>query len=136
MARFVIDGKSYPAVAIERLTLAHLLRLEAETAEMGRPMKWSELRAIAERVSALPPDEVENDDDFPWFMAMVLWAARLEAGENISFGDAVNFPLSALVVVPDPGDHQAGDAADPTPPRPGSGRGGANGTRNKKRKRT
>ena len=117
---FKIGGVTYTPAALDRITLRNLIRLEAETVELGRPMRWGELRALADRVSSLPDDEVDSDDDFPWFLGMLIWAARLEAGEAVSFTEAVDFPLGDLEVLPDPGDEVT--EPDPRRARPGSGR--------------
>lgn len=111
--RIKIGDKTYTAAALDRISLRNLIRLEAETIELGRPMRWSELRALADRLSDLPADEIELDDDFPWFLGMLIWAARLEDGEQITFSDAVDFPMGDLDIVPDPGD----EVSEPRPPK-------------------
>jgi len=133
--KFKLRGQIYEASTIDRLTLGDLIRLEKETTDMGRPMKWSELRGILERVQAefdLDPEyDLEGDDQFPWFLGMMIWSSRRNAGEAIPFGDAVDIPLGEIEVIADkvkkPTDHKskAGGAVDPRKARPASGRGAA-----------
>ena len=117
---YKIGDATYTPAALDRISLRNLIRLEAETVKLGRPMRWGELRALADRVSALPDEEVESSDDFPWFLGMLIWAARLEAGETVTFEQAVDFPMGDLEIIPDPGDEVA--PARPHKARPDSGR--------------
>lgn len=121
--RIKIGETIYSAAALDRISLRNLIKLEGETVELGKPMRWSDLRALVDRVSDLPPDELEGDDDFPWFLGMIVWAARLEAGEEITFSQAVDFPMGDLDVLADPGD----EVSEPRPrkARPASGRAAA-----------
>ena len=120
---FRIGENVYTPAALDRISLRNLIRLEAETVQLGRPMRWSELRALSDRVSTLKDSELEECDDFPWYLGMLIWAARLEAGEVVTFSEAIDFPMGDLEMVPDEGD----DDVTPTPrkARPVSGRAAA-----------
>ena len=123
--RFTLGTEQvYEAASVDRLTLKHWLKVEKETASLGRPMKWGEIRAMLVRVSQLPPAELEADDDFVWFIALIVWAARYDAGEDISLLEAVDVSLGDIVFLPDEGEAAAQESGDlPQVPRPGSGRG-------------
>ena len=121
--RIKIGDGVYTAAALDRITLRNLIRLEKETTDLGRPMRWGELRALADRVASLPEDEIESDDDFPWFLGMLVWAARLDAGEVVTFSEAVDFPMGDLEILPDPEDEVVPDI--PRKARPASGRAAA-----------
>ena len=134
--RIKIGDGVYTAAALDRITLRNLIRLEKETTDLGRPMRWGELRALADRVASLPEDEIESDDDFPWFLGMLVWAARLDAGEVVTFSEAVDFPMGDLEILPDPEDEAPRPAVrlkgehgpelmDPPRARPASGRAAA-----------
>ncbi|MFQ6170365.1 hypothetical protein ACK8HX_02060 [Oryzobacter sp. R7] len=123
--KFSIAGKVYETESVDRLTLRHWMRIETETAELGRPMKWGQVRAMVERAQGLGA-KVEEDDDFPWFIGIVIWASRFTAGESqISLAQAVDFPLSDLEFLQDeePPLRTPGGGTRPRRPRPGSGRG-------------
>lgn len=126
------DGRIYDVAGIDRLTLANILKLEKETVELGRPMKWSDLRTMTERIEGLTPEEFEADDDTPWVLALTVWASRLSAGEHITFEEAISFPMADLQMLPEPQDHQP----DPQSARPGSGRAGSNAAPAKTGKKT
>lgn len=119
--RFKIGDRVYAAESVDRLSLANILRLETECAELGRPMRWSNIKAMIRNVEELSPEELDDHDDAPWVIALSLWASRLNAGETLTFSEAISFPLSDLQWVPDPEDHK--EPAGPQQPRPGSGRG-------------
>lgn len=123
--RFKIGEKVYDAAGIDRLTLGNILRLEKETAELGRPMKWSELQGLAARVSGLSEDEFGLDDETPWFIALTVWASRLNAGEDITFAEAIDFRLDEFQPIAEPEDHKPGKAQKS---RQGSGRDESSGT--------
>lgn len=127
-----LGDETYTPAALDRISLRNLMRLEAETDALGRKMRWSDLRAIARTIGALPQDEAANHDDFPWFLGMLIWAARLEAGESVTFTEAIDFPLGDLEFIPEPGD----EVSEPDPPvaRPGSGRAGVRAPQDRKAK--
>jgi len=130
---FKIGDRTYTPAALDRISLRNLIKLEAETVELGRPLRWGELRAMADRVSSLPEEDVETDDDFPWFLGMLIWAARLEAGEIVTFSQAVDFPMGDLEMIPDEGDDDV--MPSPRKARPGSGRAAARRPEDRKQKK-
>lgn len=132
MPRFVINGKTYQSAAIDALTLRQLLRLESETQELGTRWGWRELQAMLGRISDKDPEEAQEDPDFMWFVAVLIWSSRVNSGEAITFADAVDFPFVDFKAIPDPDDHKA--AEGPQQPRSASGRGGASGDKKPKKK--
>lgn len=121
--RFKIGDTTYNAATLDRISLSNILLLEKETTEYGRPMKWSEIRAIGDVIETLTEKEFESHDEAPWFIALTVWASRLDAGERITFAEAIDFPLGDLELIPEPQDHKR--PANPTRARPASGRAGA-----------
>ena len=122
--RFKLQGRTYTATAVfDRVPLRDLLALEVELETLGRPMKWSQVREMVQRISLL--DDAQDDPDFLWFLGLLVWGTRRIAGEALTFEEAIDFPLGELEILPDPDDHKK--AAKPTPrkARPGSGRAGA-----------
>lgn len=135
--RFRIGEKTYTTAAVGRLTLRQLIQIEHETTQLGRPMSWQDLREIAGRVEKLPGDKAGQDPDWLWFVALVIWSSRVDAGEQITFTDAIDFPIDELEWLPEPQDRKK--SADPTKARPGSGRAGSGAAaagRGKGRKKT
>ena len=102
--KFRLQGKLYTMAAIDRLTLLDLMKLERQTEEMGRPMKWSELRSILEHFDTqfdVDGFDPEGDDLYPWFLGLLIWATRRDAGDEVTFGDAVDVPLGEIEIVVD-----------------------------------
>lgn len=117
--RFKLEGRTYNVATVDRLSLRDLLMLEKETAELGQPMKWSDLKRIVnDTVAAIgAKDEgFEDRDDFPWFLGIIIWAARRDAGEELTFSEAVDFPLADFEFLPEPEDHKV--ATHPQQARP------------------
>lgn len=111
--RFLIGSQHYDLQALDRLTLAEILRLESETEQLGRPMKWSQVRAMAEALDGLTPEEFEAHDDSLWVVALGIWVSRLRKGEAVTLADAIDFPLSDLKFLPEPEDRKPGKASAP-----------------------
>lgn len=112
-----IGERTYDAATLDRLTLREILRLEQETAALGRPMKWSEIREIVDAVEGMDLEDFDSYDEAPWVVALVVYAARLRAGENISFADAVDFPIGDLEMIFEETDTEAAQQ-DPRRARP------------------
>lgn len=125
--KFRIGKKTYSAQSVDRLSLRQWIRIEQETTELGIPMKYGEIRRLVDRISSMG-NEAEYDDHFMFFVGVVVWASRYDAGEKeITFSDAVDFPLGDLEIFPEAGDlvKPGGGVGGPRRARPSSGRAGA-----------
>ena len=121
--RFKLQGRTYTATAVfDRVPLIDLLTLEVELETLGRPMKWSQVREMVQRISHL--DDPEKDPEYMWFLGLLVWGTRRLAGESVNFAEAVDFGLGELEVLPEPQDRKKA-AKDPRTARPGSGRAAA-----------
>jgi hypothetical protein len=117
----IADGPIYRFDAVERLTLKDYLLLERQSGELGRTITANELETWQAEFSQLTTDaERKAYPDGAWLLAVTLWAARRTGGEDISFDDAISFPMKDLKLLPDPGDNKP--PADPTRARRGSAR--------------
>jgi hypothetical protein len=112
--RFTIgDSKVYRLSAIDDLTLAMLLELEVETAELGRKITVGDVYAMNEELEACKTDdERKRHPNAAWMLAICIWATRRLSGENITFGEAISFPMRDLTYLPEPADKKP--PADPT----------------------
>lgn len=113
----------YSVTAIDDLHLKTLLQLEQQTADFGHPMNANDIRIMSDRMRTLTTDEERAaDPDVLWLTAVVIWASRKIAGDDVTFDEAVDFPISDLSYIAEPRDHKP----DPTKPRkPPKGSGGA-----------
>lgn len=118
--RFKIAEKTYSIDDIEKLSLQHILKLEMETADFGRKITLDDYKAMGEAFGNLKTDaERETFPDRYWVMGVTIWAARKLAGESTTFDEAISFPMTDFVPIPEPQDHKT--AANPTKaPRKGS----------------
>lgn len=128
MKRFQIgDGPIYSLADIEQLSLKDLLVLKKETTELGDPVDMDRLYRMQDELDKLDDDARKQHPDAPLLLAVGVWAARLRSGEQLSFADAIDFPLRQLRFLPDPTDRKK-PAARPTQARRASGRAGAKRT--------
>jgi len=105
--KFQIEGKLYDSGSLDDLSLKYLLQLEKETADFGRPLNTGVLQQMSDSINELKTDkERAAHPDIMWMTAVSIWAARKLAGEQVTFEQAIDFPMSKLVVLPDPQDHK------------------------------
>lgn len=114
-----IGDQIYDAAALDELSLKTLLQLQRETADFGHPLNAADIQRISVELAALPDDQARaQHPDALWLTAVTIWAARKLAGEQVTFEDAIDFPLSSLTYLPDPQDR-----VGPQKPRPRKGSG-------------
>ena len=108
--KFVIQGKEYDVV--EGLSNASLQTLYVLKVRQGIGMK--SLMQAAQKMTKIadPLDLLEDPETFQVLMA-VIWLARKNAGENITFEEANEFGISELEIVTEDDDEQPAGAADP-----------------------
>lgn len=129
MKRFRIgNGPIYRLDDIEELSLKDLLVLGVQTEELGRRVDMNVIQEMKTRIERLNEDERKADKDAPWLFAISLWAARIKAGEDVTFVEAVDFPMSQLQFLAEPADRKPKKAANPTRSRPASGRAASKST--------
>lgn len=124
-----IGDKTYPQVGINDVSLLILIELERQT---GRTI--GDLKKLALKSAAMSPEEAaEFAESSEGLMssAMAIWLARRSSGERIDFLDAIDFPLSQLEYIEEPGDRKV---ADPQKPRAVNVRGDANPPKPAKKK--
>lgn len=137
MKRFRIgDGPIYRLDDIEELSLKDLLVLGVQTEELGRRIDMGVINEMKMRISKLTTDEERKaDPDAAWLFAIALWAARIKAGEDLTFAESIDFPMSKLQLLKEPADRPK-KTANPTRSRPASGRGASSSTTRSRSTRT
>lgn len=110
-----IDGKPYPAVGIEAVTLDVLMELR----QQSRPYFEGGIgmRALKDLVSRHEGGETDEDDAVI-LMAVTAFLAKRASGEQVTFKEAVTLGLDSVRFVPDPGDEAPAEAGEPDPTRP------------------
>lgn len=108
MARFKIGTKVYTTAALDEVSLRDLVLFNTQAADMGLAEKWSDVERIAGEFDAMTEAEAEGHPDKLLMIGVTVWASRRGAGEDLSFGDALDFPLSQLDFLPEPEDRKPG----------------------------
>lgn len=106
--RFKLDGKVYSVGALEDVSLRDVMLFNTQAADMGLAATWADVERVSEEMSAADKDEAEKHPDALLMLGVTIWATRRIAGDEVTFGDAVDFPLSALVWLPDTEDRKPG----------------------------
>lgn len=106
--RFRLDGKVYSVGALEDVSLRDVMLFNTQAADMGLAATWADVERVSEEMSAADKDEAEKHPDALLMLGVTIWATRRIAGDEVTFGDAVDFPLSALTWLPDTEDRKPG----------------------------
>lgn len=117
----VIDGRHYPVVSVEDLSLRHTLALQRElvVTNISRAKTWADVKALLAEFEAMAPEDRANHPEALFLTALTVWACRVMAGDEVSLLDVVDVPLSRLKRfkwIEEPSDHApAADAKGAAP---------------------
>lgn len=124
----IVGDKHYPGVQIEDLSLLHVMALQRELTlyDISRCKTWEDVQALVTEMQSIPLGERKAHPEMLFMTCLLVWAARVSAGERISLLDAVDVPVSQVRFVTEPQDRAPGKAKAPTKKgsQKGSGRGG------------
>ena len=116
--RFALGGRTYSASADELASLRFILRFDAEAAAMGLSARYADIEQASQEMRDLTDDEIEQHPKAKLVLAYTIWAARLKCGDDLTFEQAIDFPLPDLTFPPSPEDR-----ARPTKARKGKRKG-------------
>lgn len=133
--RFQLGGQLYSPASIDEVSLRDVLLFDEQCEDLGLTARWSDVERAAIEISLLSLSDAEKHPRRNLVIAAMVWSGRRKAGENLAFGDAVDFPQGELRWIPDPKDRKPGKASGPkkarkATTRAGSGQGAA-GARSK-----
>ena len=128
-----ISGREYDAVNYKTASVLHLMELRQQSREFtddgkGLGMKALEVmqrtgaayqREVEQAQKDGRPVELEAPDEADLWLAVCLFLTRRAAGEKLRFLEAVDVPMGAIEVIPEPGDENPEE--EPDPQLPGSG---------------
>jgi hypothetical protein len=128
--KFQLHGRVYDAASLLDVSLTDVLTFEGQLWAMaggtapicaGAPVNWDRVMDWANQGDER---ELTADEQF-WLMGVMIWASRRVAGDQLSFAEAVDFPVDEVTWLPEPADHKK--PANPTrrPPRARTGSGPA-----------
>jgi len=108
--RFKTGGKTYTAAALTRPSIRDYLNLTKATEEMGQKLTSADVFRIEQEIADCKTEkERAAHPDLLMFLALVVWATLIEAGEPDPFTKAIDTRLDDLDFLPDPEDHQSAD---------------------------
>lgn len=114
--KFKTGGKTYTASALTRPSIRDYLTLARETEDLGRKWTSADVFALEQEIAACKTDaERAANPDLLMFLAFIVWATMIEAGDPDPFARAIDTRLDDLDFLPDPADHKV--ASDPSKPR-------------------
>lgn len=123
----VVGNKHYPGVQVEDLSLLHVMALQRELTlnNISRCKTWEDVQALVSEMAALAAEDRKAHPEMLFMTCLLVWAARVSAGERVSLLDAVDVPVSQVRFVTEPQDRAPGKAKAPAKKgsRKGSGRG-------------
>jgi len=123
----VVGDKHYPGVQVEDLSLLNVMALQRELTlnNISRCKTWEDVQGLVSEMAALSTKDRKAHPEMLFMTCLLVWAARVSAGERVSLLDAVDVPVSQVRFVNEPQDRAPGKAKAPTKKgsRKGSGRG-------------
>lgn len=107
--RFKLDGRTYEMTAINEISLRDLVLFNAQAAEMGGDFRWSDVEEAAAEMQAMKTvGEASKHPRRNLVIAVTIWISRRAAGDDLSFGEAIDFPMSSVEFLPSAEDRKPG----------------------------
>lgn len=103
----LVGGRRYPVVHIERVPIIHVLRLQDELASnphITSVRSWRQIRQLWDDYGTLSNEEKLAHPESVFLTALMMWAARVCAGEDITLLDAADVPFDSAYWIREPGD--------------------------------
>ena len=117
-ARFKIGTVTYSTAALEEISLKDLVLFNSESTELGLNRTWADVERIATEIANLDENGAHAHPDLLLLLGVTIWASRRKAGENISFADAIDVPMTQILFLKSVEDRKPG----PTKARKGKGK--------------
>ena len=107
-ARFRLHGKLYSTAALDEISLKDLVLFNSQAEEIGMARKWSDVERAAFEVASMTPAEADLHPDKLLVIAVTIWASRRMAGDLVTFGEAIDFPVKDIEFLPATEDRKPG----------------------------
>lgn len=103
-----IRGKVYRVVPLHELSIRHRMQLQRELQvhEISAARTWKGLVGLVSEFAGLSKAEREDHPEGLFLYAVMIWSARVGAGEDISLLDAVDFTDDEAELFDEPGDER------------------------------
>lgn len=108
--KFVLDGKTYDAESVTKLSLMDILKFNAEAQAGAWGIAWADVEGMLGQIQGLDDEERRRHPGSLWVLALTIWRARRSAGEDLTFEEAIDgIPVldsTRLRFLPDPADRK------------------------------
>jgi hypothetical protein len=121
----IVGDKHYPGVQVEDLSLLNVMALQRELTlhNISRCKTWEDVQGLVSEMAALSTEDRKAHPEMLFMTCLLVWAARVSAGERVSLLDAVDVPVTQVRFVSEPQDRAPGKAKAPKRSPKGSARG-------------
>jgi hypothetical protein len=117
MLKFRTGGKTYTAASLNRPSIRDYINLAKATEELGRRFTSGQVFDLEKEIEGCGSAKERTDHpDFLFFLALIVWATLVEAGESDPFNKAIDKRLDDLDFFYEPAPEPL-VAADPHLPR-------------------
>jgi hypothetical protein len=100
VARFVLEGRTYTTASLDEITLLDVLAFGPSAEAVGLNVTWVEVEELAQLMAAAEPDVEFPTQDLLLVTAATIWASRRAAGDRVTFGEAIDVPMSEIRFLP------------------------------------
>jgi len=133
-----VGDRQYPGMSIQDLSLTGIAILQRtlcgpDAHLVTRCETWEDVQEAWGEVMGMPVKQRKRHPEMLFITILIVWMARVSAGERVDLFDAVDVPPDQINFVLEPQDH-APKAKAPNSPK-GSGRGASNQPRKGKKGR-
>jgi hypothetical protein len=104
--RFKIGTKVYETDVLDDISLRDLMVFNRQVADMGLSITWADIERISVEMSELDEKDAARHPEAMLMTGVVIWASRRSAGDDVTFEQAVDIPMSQIVWLETPKDHK------------------------------
>lgn len=119
IARFMIDDRVYTSAALDEVSLRDMLLFEGQAKDIGLSLTWGEIEDLAQRVAGETDANNVSTQDGLTLTAATVWASRRAAGDDVTFGEAIDVPVNRIRFLRATEDHRP-DPSKARKPKKGS----------------
>lgn len=116
---FKVQGRVYTVESLDQISLKDMLLFERQTDEVGLSLTWADIQRIQSEVTAYQKRK-ETHPQALLMIAAAVWLARRAAGENVTFGEAIDIPITQFEILPGTEDRKPANPTKGAKKRPAS----------------
>lgn len=113
--RFKIGSKVYRLDVLDDISLRDLMVFNRQVADMGLSITWADIERISSEMAGLSDKKASQHPEAMIMTGVSIWASRRAAGDDVTFEEAVDIPVSEIVWLEGPKDHKPSAKARRSP---------------------